>query len=165
MDATISSLSGADLKPPKRSLPSSPTPIDLEGKFPNRQKHKQPGILVLNREGRILFSNREVQNIFDFAEKDVLRKSTEDAPLQEILFDFFPEKKQRSGLGEKNPNPPLPAPDKRTFLHRGRFYQVRSIPLSSHGRTRRDVYLLLSIEEIGRDPRAVSFHRRRRRPN
>lgn len=158
MDATISSLSRADPKSLKTSLPSSPTRIGREGKFPHREEHRQPGILVLNREGRILYLNREAQNIYKFVDEDVSRKSTENAPLPEIIFEFLSEFKQRNGFIGKSPNTLLPAPNKRTFLHQETVYQVRSIPLAPHGKTRRDAFLLLLIEKVVRDPRTDPFN-------
>lgn len=153
MGATISSLSRGNLRPPKTSLPSSPTRIGREGKFLSREERRQTGVLVLNRYGRILYLNGEVQNIFDSTDENISGKSAENVSLQEVLSDF---------LLEKSPSPPPSAPDKRTFPHRGRVYQVRSVPLPPHGRTRRDVYFLLLIKEIVRDSRADSYNRRRR---
>lgn len=159
MDATISSLSRTDLKSPKTSLPSSPTRIGQEEEFPHREERRQSGVLVLNRDGRILYLNGETQNIFDFRDQNVLSKSTENAPLQEIAFDFLSEFKQRNGFAGKSPHLLPPAPNKRTFLHRGTVYQIRSISLAPHGKRRRDAYLLLLIEKSVRDPRADSLDR------
>lgn len=156
MGETTLTLSRSNLRPPKTSLPSSSSRIGREGEFPSREERGQTGVLVLNRYGRILYLNGEVRNIFDSTDENISGESAGNVSLQEILSNF---------LLKKSPSLPPSAPGKRTFPHRGRVYQVRSIPLAPHGRTRRDVYLLLLIEEIVRDSRADSYKRRRRFSN
>jgi len=149
MEAVLSHLYSTDLilsDPP--SCPSPAPKVQAQGVL----DPDQPGILILNQDGRIRYFNNAAQKFLPaLGDKPISPKSTKKTPLQKIISALLLELKH----GKEFSDAPSPY---RLFLHQETFYQVRSTPLASSGKNQRDTYLLLSIEKSNRNLRTDSLN-------
>lgn len=111
--------------------------------------YDEPGILILSRDGRTQYFNHEAQKFLGtLGNGPISPESAKKTPLQKIISELLLELKPGKAFSEA----------RRVFLHQETFYQVRPIPLASSGKSRRDTYLLLSIERSNRSLRTDSLN-------
>lgn len=148
MGRTILHPSRTALKPTKKNArPFSPIRMGRVKVFSNRKT--EPGVLISDQDGRILYLNEAAQRVLDTSEeKDLSSGSLKNARLREILFDLLSEYKQRSDLRGKDLTIIPQTVVSRNLLYRESSYRIRSIPLEPHGTDRHKSYLLLLIEKI-----------------
>ncbi len=153
MGRPISHLSRTDLSSGKRNFrPSSQRLIGLAEALSGEKS--QPGILISDQIGRILYVNEAAQRFLDtLEEKYGPRGLLKNARLRKILLELLSEFKRGPDLHGQGLNAFSQTVISRNFRHKGIFHQIRSIPLKPHGRNGHDPFLLILIEKI---PESIS---------
>lgn len=149
MEAVLSHFCSTDFTLPDRpSFPSAAPKDQAQG----MRDDDPPGILILSQDGRTRYFNNAAQKFLAIlGDKPISPKSAKKMQLQKIISALLLELKHGKEFSD---TPSL----HRVFLHQETFYRVRSIPLASPGKSRRDTYLLLSIERSNRNLRIDSFN-------
>lgn len=137
----------------QEAVPHGPSDITEEELHVLVRRRAQPGILILNQHGEILYVNHDAKNLLEGL---TLKKPPlpHHRSLPEIIYQLYVQFKEM--VGESGPEATMPTAN-RVCIHDGIVFLFRALLLQKQGTNRDTMHIMILIEKVSQGVRIDQF--------
>lgn len=121
------------------------------------RRRAQPGILILNQDGHILYVNHDAKSLLDALTAKSPSSSPDHSLLPQIVYQLYTQFKET--VGSKGADPigsSLPTVN-RVCIHEGIVFLFRALLLQKQGTSRDSMHIMVLIEKVSQGVRIDQF--------
>lgn len=121
------------------------------------RRRAQPGILILNQEGQILYVNHDAKSLLEALTAKSPSLSPNHRPLPQIVYQLYTQFIETvGGIGQHLSGSSLPTVN-RVCIHEGIVFLFRALLLQKQGTGRESMHILILIEKVSQGVRIDQF--------
>lgn len=121
------------------------------------RRRAQPGILILNQEGHILYVNHDAKNLLDALTAKSPASSAHHSSLPQIVYQLYMQFKETVGpTGQDATVSAMPTVN-RVCIHEGIVFLFRALLLQKEGSSRDAMHIMILIEKVSQGVRIDQF--------
>ena len=153
----ISPIIGAQLEripvPQKSSIVSEISEEELHKLV---RRRAQPGILILNQDGHILYVNHDAKNLLDALTAKSPSPSPQHGSLPQIVYHLYTQFKETIRKGQDAIKSEMPTVN-RVCIHEGIVFLFQGLLLQKQGSNRDTMHIMILIEKVSQGVRIDQF--------
>ena len=121
------------------------------------RRRAQPGILILNQDGYILYVNHDAKNLLDALTAKSPAPSPEHSALPQIVYQLYLQFKETiSDVSQSSMTSAMPTVN-RVCIHEGIVFLFRALLLQKQGSSRDAMHIMILIEKVSQGVRIDQF--------
>lgn len=121
------------------------------------RRRAQPGILILNQDGHILYVNHDAKNLLEALTAKNPSPSPSHSPLPQIVYQLYTQFKETAdSAGQDVTGSSMPTVN-RVCIHEGIVFLFRALLLQKQGTTRDAIHIMVLIEKVSQGVRIDQF--------
>jgi DNA-binding CsgD family transcriptional regulator len=121
------------------------------------RRRAQPGILILNQEGHILYVNHDAKSLLEALTAKSPSPSPNHSPLPQIVYQLYTQFKEAvNSAGPEQVGPSMPTVN-RVCIHEGIVFLFRALLLQKQGTSRDSIHIMVLIEKVSQGVRIDQF--------
>lgn len=121
------------------------------------RRRAQPGILILNQDGHILYVNQDAKGLLEALTAKSPSPSPNHGPLPQIVYQLYTQFKENiNGIGPDLLGSSMPTVN-RVCIHEGVVFLFRALLLQKQGTSRDSMHIMVLIEKVSQGVRIDQF--------